>query len=110
MSARSAEASIKGYTYQFLHTIKDILTANLDDICTVEGVEDFDIEKENDKDVIQYKYHEEKSFTNSKVAKPVSLMYKYFKEHHEDDTNYKLFIYLKNLDSHHNRITHKQIA
>ena len=95
MSIRSAEASIKGYNYQFLHTIKDILElASNDDICTVEGIEDFDIEKDSDKDLIQYKYHENKEFQNSRVAKPIALMFKHFFETRDDNINYKLFIYL----------------
>ncbi|MFT5659918.1 MAG: hypothetical protein ACI9TV_000551 [Sulfurimonas sp.] len=94
MSDRSAEASIKGYNYQFLHTIKDILESDSDDQCTVEGIEDFDIEKDSEKDLIQYKYHEDQSFTNSKVAKPISLMFKYFKDNQQEVINYKLFIYL----------------
>lgn len=98
MSTRSAEASIKGYNYQFLHTIKDILESNYDDQCTVEGIEDFDIEKGDEKDLIQYKFHEEQSFTNSKVAKPISLMFKYFKDNQQEVINYKLFIYLTDDD------------
>lgn len=95
MSTRSAEASIKGYNYQFLHTIKDILELACDsDICTVEGIEDFDIEKDTEKDLIQYKYHEHKDFQNSRVAKPIALMFKYFLENIDEDINYKLFIYL----------------
>lgn len=95
MSTRSAEASIKGYNYQFLHTIKDILESPVDSFeCTVEGIEDLDIEKDGEKDLIQYKYHEEQSFTNSKVAKPIALMFKYFKDNQQKQVNYKLFIYL----------------
>lgn len=95
MSERSAEASIKGYNYQFLHTIKDILeTASDTSECTVEGIEDFDIEKDNEKDLIQYKFHEEQSFINSRVAKPIALMFKYFRTHQTEVINYKLFIYL----------------
>ncbi|MCT7595523.1 hypothetical protein [Aliarcobacter butzleri] len=95
MSNRSAEASIKGYNYQFLHTIKDILESRLDtSVYTVEGIEDLDIEKDGEKDLIQYKYHEEQSFTNSKVAKPIALMFKYFKDNQQKQVNYKLFIYL----------------
>lgn len=97
MSSRSAEASIKGYNYQFLHTIKDILENESDtDENTIEGTEDLDILKEKGLDLIQYKYHEEQSYQNSKVAKPISLMFKYYLENKTDEnTNYKLFIYLK---------------
>ena len=96
MSIRSAEASIKGYNYQFLHTIKDILELASDsDLCTVVGIEDFDIERDSDKDLIQYKYHENQTFTNYRVAKPIALMFKHFLANENDSLNYKLFIYLQ---------------
>jgi len=95
MSSRSAEASIKGYNYQFLHTIKDILGNERDTYENiVEGIEDLDIVKENSSDLIQYKYHEEQSYQNSKVAKPIALMFKHFLVNQNSNINYKLFIYL----------------
>ncbi len=95
MSSRSAEASIKGYNYQFLHTIKDILENEVDTYENiVEGIEDLDIVKENSSDLIQYKYHEEQSYQNSKVAKPIALMFKHFLENQSSNINYKLYIYL----------------
>jgi len=96
MSSRSAEASIKGYNYQFLHTIKDILENERDiDENIVEGIEDLDIVKENGSDLIQYKYHEEQSYQNSKVAKPIALMFKHFLANQKSSSiNYKLFIFL----------------
>jgi len=79
MSNRSAEASIKGYNYQFLHTVKDILENKSDTYENIiEGIEDLDIVKENSRDLIQYKYHEEQSYQNSRVAKPIALMFNYF--------------------------------
>ena len=94
MSGRSANASIKGYNYQFLHTIKDILEQSDNDVCVIEGIEDFDIEKDGEKDLIQYKFHEMKTFTNSRVAKPIALMFKHFQANQQESNNYKLFIYL----------------
>jgi len=95
VSNRSAEASIKGYNYQFLHTIKDILENERDTYENiVEGIEDLDVVKENSQDLIQYKYHEEQSYKNSKVAKPIALMFKHFLENQNSNINYKLFIYL----------------
>jgi len=95
VSNRSAEASIKGYNYQFLHTIKDILE-NEDESFenTIEGIEDLDIVKENSSDLIQYKYHEEQSYTNSKVAKPIALMFKHCLANQSANIKYKLFIFL----------------
>jgi len=108
MNNRTAGASIRGYDYQFLHTIIDILECDSDTYeCTVEGIEDFDIEKDAEKDLIQYKYHEEQKFTNSKVAKPISLMFKHFLNNQNESINYKLFIYLKdeNLDEREVTVT-----
>ncbi len=95
MSDRSAEASIRGYNYQFLHTIKDILENDSDTYeNTIEGIEDLDITKENSTELIQYKYHEEQSYQNSKVAKPIALMFKHFLQNQSNNIKYKLFIFL----------------
>lgn len=95
MGKRSAEASIKGYNYQFLHTIKDILENERDTYENiVEGIEDLDIVKENSSDLIQYKYHEAQSYQNSRVAKPIALMFKHFLNNQSININYKLFIFL----------------
>ncbi len=95
MSNRSAEASIKGYNYQFLHTIKDILENESDTYENiVEGIEDLDIDNGNEKKLIQYKYHEEKSYNNSRVAKPIGLMFNHFLRPTTKAISYKLYIYL----------------
>lgn len=78
MTGRSAEASIKGYMFQFLHTIKDILNSDEDAINTIEGIEDLDIENANYEQLVQYKYHEWQTFKNSLVAKPMGLMFNHF--------------------------------
>ena len=95
MSKRSAESSIKGYNYQFLHTIKDILENQNDTYENIiEGIEDLDIDNGDEKKLIQYKYHEEKSYTNSKVAKPIGLMFNHFLRPTTKAISYKLYIYL----------------
>ncbi len=94
MLNRSADAAIRGYGYQFLHTVKDILENENDtNVNTIEGIEDLDIETSDKTKLIQYKYHEEQSYTNSKIAKPIALMFKHFKNNGER-YNYKLFIFL----------------
>ena len=93
MSTRSAEASIKGYNYQFLHTIYDILDANNDDEFTVEGIEDLDIENADEKELIQYKYHESKKYLPSEVDKPIGLMFNHFLKNQDSAIKYKLFAY-----------------
>lgn len=92
---RSAYSSIKGYSYQFLHTISEILTSNSDGkVFTIEGIEDLDVESEDEKVLIQYKYHEEQAFVNSKVAKPIALMFNHFLDNQDKQIKYKLFIFL----------------
>lgn len=78
MSSRSADASIRGYMYQFIHTIKDILDNEDDAENIVEGIEDLDIRNSSEEILIQYKYHELQHFTNSLVAKPIGLMFDHF--------------------------------
>lgn len=93
---RSAYSSIKGYSYQFLHTISDILTSSSDsnNVFTIEGIEDLDIENAEEKVLIQYKFHEEQAFVNSKVAKPIALMFNHFLDNQDKQIKYKLFIFL----------------
>lgn len=93
MANRSADASIKGYMYQFIHTIKDILDNEDDAINTVEGIEDLDIRNGSEDTLIQYKYHELQHFTNSLVAKPIALMFNHFIKIN-DKYKYKLVIFM----------------
>lgn len=78
MPSRSANASIKGYMYQFIHTIKDILDNEDHAVNIVEGIEDLDIRNGSEETLIQYKYHELRNFNNSLVAKPIGLMFNNF--------------------------------
>lgn len=94
MSSRSAEASIKGYTYQFLYTILDILNQDDLTINTIEGIEDLDIYNTDTSQLCQYKYHESRKFTNSLVGKPIGLMYNHFINNETDQYNYKLILYV----------------
>ena len=96
LNKRSAVASIRGYCYQFLHSIKNILELHNNVIytITVEGIEDLDIDKDGEKDLIQYKYHAAKKFQNNVVAKPIALMFNHFVTTSNKNVNYKLFIYL----------------
>lgn len=93
---RSANASIKGYNYQFLHSIKDILESEPDAIHTVEGIEDLDIDTDDSRTLIQYKYHETQTYSRSLVAEPIAIMFNRFINNPYDGISYKLFIYVKN--------------
>ena len=100
MTKRSAEHSIKGYLYQFLHTIYDILNQSDDNnLNTVEGTEDLDVLLQNDEtELSQYKYHELTQFSNSKVGKPIGIMFNHFASNQTEKYTYKLIIYT--MDDH----------
>ena len=79
MTSRSAEATIKGYYYQFDTTIlKLIQLASNTDAVTVEGIEDIDITTINEAETIQCKYLSKPHFTNSTVREPIMLMLAHF--------------------------------
>lgn len=95
MPKRSAEASIKGYNYQFIHSIIDILEQSNDDsLITIEGIEDLDIRKSDFKELYQYKYHEFEKYRNSLVSKPIGLMFNHYLKDSNASIKYKLLIYL----------------
>lgn len=50
---RDASATIRGYLYQFDATISAIVTLGVQDILTVEGIEDFDIDRGQLSDLFQ---------------------------------------------------------
>ncbi|MFM7389340.1 MAG: hypothetical protein ACKO34_01800 [Vampirovibrionales bacterium] len=79
---REAKASIAGYQYQMLVTLKAILESNQDDNSIgIEGLEDIDlknIESEELEATTQVKYHEETRFTSCEIKKPVCYFVKDF--------------------------------
>lgn len=93
MANRSASASIKGYMYQFIHTIKDILDNEDYMVNIIERIEDLDILNGSETILVQYKYHELQKFTNSLVAKPIGLMFNNFIDKRED-FKYRLAIFM----------------
>ncbi len=79
MSTRSAEATIKGYYYQFDTTIlKLLMLAGDTDSIVVEGVEDIDIITATESTAVQCKYLSKPKFINSAVREPISLMLAHF--------------------------------
>ena len=65
MKSRNANETILGYFYQFDKTIIEILKQTDDNnIITVEGIEDIDVEKINEVEIIQCKYHEALEYNN----------------------------------------------
>lgn len=92
---RSAGAGILGFTYQFLQTaIKILSSENSSTSFIIEGIEDLDISTSEEDLLVQYKYHEAKSFTLSSIDKPIALMFKHYIESNKiAPTSYVLFSY-----------------
>lgn len=79
MTTRSADATIKGYYYQFATSILKLLDLSNDtDTITVEGVEDIDINTATDTTAIQCKYLSKPRFINSAVRDLIILMLDHF--------------------------------
>jgi hypothetical protein len=78
MENRSADASIRGYVFQFNKTISDILTTS--GPVAVEGIEDLDIHSSNGFTAIQCKYLAAQKYSPSKVRRPLSMMLAHFLE------------------------------
>ena len=95
--ARTAEYSIKGYVYQFLRYLSEILAATGDAKITIEGaIEDIDVVTPDLTTAVQCKYHEQaEKFTLGKVYKPILLMLEHFSHHTSPapEIHYRLFCY-----------------
>ena len=70
MKSRNANDTILGYFYQFDKTIIEILKQTDDNnIITIEGIEDIDVDKSNEIETIQCKYHEALEYNHSQIKK-----------------------------------------
>lgn len=79
MTNRSAHATIKGYFYQFDHTIVSILSAGSHgSSVTVEGIEDVDLSEGDEGVLIQCKYYEGSEYNHSLVKNAVMHMLRHF--------------------------------
>ncbi len=67
MSYRSADATIKGYVYQFDDTIIRVLNCSNGQSILVEGIEDVDIEYGNTSEAIQCKYLPSKKYSLASI-------------------------------------------
>jgi hypothetical protein len=86
MTSRSANAAIKGYFYQFDHTIVQLLRAPTPNTSiTVEGIEDMDVEAADEDSLIQCKYYEGTDYNHSVIKDAVVQMLRHFGEN--DHTN-----------------------
>lgn len=80
MTNRSANATIKGYFYQFDHTIVKILSATSQTaLATVEGLEDVDLTDGDESVLTQCKYYEGSAYNHSIIKDAVIYMLRHFK-------------------------------
>ncbi|QDT85600.1 hypothetical protein [Gimesia chilikensis] len=95
---RSADYTIKGFLYQFLKTIREILNSEDESVITVEGiVEDIDIETLQGNVAIQCKYHEANSqFNLSSIYKPLLQMMVHAHENRKVEIKYILYAHFPN--------------
>ena len=76
---RSANATLKGYFYQFDHTIVQLLTATDDNASViVEGIEDIDLIDGTASTLIQCKYYEGTKYNHSVIKDAVIAMFRHF--------------------------------
>lgn len=78
MTNRSANATIKGYFYQFDHTIAQILNAEKNTSITIEGIEDIDLDNNDEGVFVQCKYYEGSDYNHSTIKDAVIQMLKHF--------------------------------
>jgi hypothetical protein len=79
VTSRSANATIKGYFYQFDHTILKILQASSSNSSVViEGIEDVDIEDGNHTTLVQCKCYEGTDYNHSVVKDAVIQMLRHY--------------------------------
>ena len=81
MTNRSANATIKGYFYQFGHTVVQVLSAtSASAVVTVEGIEDVDLETDGESLLTQCKYYEGTDYNHSVIKDAVLHMLRHFKD------------------------------
>ena len=95
MVNRAANATIKGYFYQFDFAILQLLlAANEHAIVTVEGIEDVDIDDVSNEQYIQCKYYAATDYNHSVIKPAIAAMIIHFKEVGSNKTpppKYKLY-------------------
>ncbi|PIQ20614.1 MAG: hypothetical protein COW65_13920 [Cytophagales bacterium CG18_big_fil_WC_8_21_14_2_50_42_9] len=92
MSSRSAEATIKGYYYQFDTSISKLLDLTNDtDSILIEGIEDIDIDSLNGLETVQCKYLTTKKCTDSAIREPILLMLDHFVKNSTKQITYTLY-------------------
>jgi len=88
---RTAIYAIKGYLYQFNHSILSILNANDCQSIEIEGIEDIDIGDITEKNAIQYKYYETREYNHSVIKPAIEYMLQHFSQNKNSELNYSIY-------------------
>lgn len=95
MTGRSAHASLKGYFYQFDHSILQLLQLRSpNSSVVVEGIEDVDLEESDSNTFVQCKYHEASRYQHSLLRPAVVAMFEHFSNlgfPENSDSRYKIY-------------------
>lgn len=92
MATRDAVSTIRGYFYQFDYSILQVLKLenDSDSIC-IEGIEDVDVNDENNITLHQCKCYEGTEYNHSEIKKALEWMLKHFADN--KDSDYKYYLY-----------------
>lgn len=92
MATRDAVSTIRGYFYQFDYSILQVLRLENDtDTICVEGIEDLDINDENNIILHQCKCYEGTEYNHSEIKDALEWMLKHFSDN--KDSEYKYYLY-----------------
>lgn len=92
MATRDAVSTIRGYFYQFDYSILQVLRLENDtDTICVEGIEDVDINDENNIILHQCKCYEGTEYNHSEIKDALEWMLKHFSKN--KDSEYKYYLY-----------------
>ena len=95
MASRAANATIKGYYYQFDTSILKLIELDSDtDSVTIEGIEDIDVKDATETTCVQCKYLSKPKFINSAVREPIILMISNFIKS-SDNLKYTLYAHFE---------------
>lgn len=100
--SRSAEATIKGFNYQFDATIKMLIEAKGNEEVTIEGVEDIDIKNSSLQiESVQCKYYAGTDLLPSTFRDIVKPMLEHYVKNKSEHLSYTLYGYFKTISDFH---------
>jgi len=106
MAERAAIDTIRGYFYQFDHSILQLLNLSNDtDTITVEGIEDIDIATATEETAIQCKYYSKTEYNHSVIAEPIRLMLNHFSDYTKGSASKIKYILRGHYKSGHQKLT-----